>query len=85
MALDIALPFYGDVAFMKQTVQSILNQTDPNWRLVVVDDGYPDETLPGWFEGLGDERIEYQRNVQNLVQMAIFKSVSAFFLQSIAS
>ena len=66
MALDIALPFYGDVAFMKQTVQSILNQTDPNWRLVVVDDGYPDETLPSWFEGLGDERIEYQRNVQNL-------------------
>ena len=66
MALDIALPFYGDVAFMKQTVQSILNQTDPNWRLVVVDDGYPDETLPGWFEGLGDKRIEYQRNVENL-------------------
>jgi glycosyltransferase involved in cell wall biosynthesis len=66
MALDIALPFYGDVAFMKQTVQSILNQTDPNWRLVVVDDGYPDETIPSWFEGLGDERIEYQRNVKNL-------------------
>jgi glycosyltransferase involved in cell wall biosynthesis len=66
MALDIALPFYGDVAFMKQTVQSILNQTDPNWRLVVVDDGYPDETLPSWFEGLGDERVQYQRNVQNL-------------------
>ena len=66
MALDIALPFYGDVAFMKQTVQSILNQTDPNWRLVVVDDGYPDETLPGWFASLKDKRIEYQRNVQNL-------------------
>jgi glycosyltransferase involved in cell wall biosynthesis len=66
MALDIALPFYGDVAFMKQTVQSILNQSDPNWRLVVVDDGYPDETLPGWFASLQDQRIEYQRNVQNL-------------------
>jgi len=66
MALDIALPFYGDVAFMKQTVQSVLNQSDPNWRLVVVDDGYPDETLPGWFASLEDERIEYQRNVQNL-------------------
>jgi glycosyltransferase involved in cell wall biosynthesis len=66
MALDIALPFYGDVAFMKQTVQSILNQSDPNWRLVVVDDGYPDDTLPGWFASLQDQRIEYQRNVQNL-------------------
>ena len=66
MALDIALPFYGDVEFMKQTVHSILNQTDPNWRLVVVDDGYPDDSIPGWFESLGDSRIEYQRNVNNL-------------------
>lgn len=66
MALDIALPFYGDVAFMKQTVQSILDQSDPNWRLVVVDDGYPDDTIPNWFESLKDERIEYQRNVNNL-------------------
>jgi glycosyltransferase involved in cell wall biosynthesis len=66
MALDIALPFYGDVAFMKQTVQSILNQSEPNWRLFVVDDGYPDDTLPGWFASLEDQRIEYQRNVQNL-------------------
>jgi glycosyltransferase involved in cell wall biosynthesis len=66
MALDIALPFYGDVSFMKQTVKSILNQSDPNWRLVVVDDGYPDDTIPSWFESLRDERIEYQRNVKNL-------------------
>jgi glycosyltransferase involved in cell wall biosynthesis len=66
MALDIALPFYGDVEFMKQTVQSILDQSDPNWRLIVVDDGYPDESIPGWFASLGDERIEYQRNTNNL-------------------
>jgi glycosyltransferase involved in cell wall biosynthesis len=51
---------------MKQTVQSILKQSDPNWRLVVVDDGYPDDTLPGWFASLQDQRIEYQRNIQNL-------------------
>ena len=66
MTIDIALPFYGDVDFMKQTVQSILNQTDPNWRLVVVDDGYPDASIPGWFQSLGDGRIEYQRNASNL-------------------
>jgi glycosyltransferase involved in cell wall biosynthesis len=66
VALDIALPFYGDVAFMKQAVQSILNQSDPNWRLVVVDDGYPDDSIPGWFQSLGDTRVEYQRNAMNL-------------------
>jgi glycosyltransferase involved in cell wall biosynthesis len=66
MAIDIALPFYGDVAFMKQTVQSILNQSDPNWMLIVIDDGYPDESLPSWFAGLGDARVRYQRNHKNL-------------------
>ena len=66
MALDIALPFYGDVVFMKQTVQSILGQSDPNWKLIVVDDGYPDDSLPGWFASLGDDRVKYQRNPNNL-------------------
>ena len=66
MGLDIALPFYGDVDFMKQTVQSILNQSDPNWKLIVVDDGYPDESIPSWFADLGDNRVQYQRNINNL-------------------
>jgi len=63
---DIALPFYGDVAFLKEAVASVRAQTDPNWHLLVVDDGYPDETLPSWFAGLNDSRISYLRNVENL-------------------
>jgi glycosyltransferase involved in cell wall biosynthesis len=66
MTIDIALPFYGDVALMKQTVQSILNQSDPDWKLIVLDDGYPDESIPGWFQSLEDSRISYQRNSSNL-------------------
>jgi glycosyltransferase involved in cell wall biosynthesis len=66
MTIDIALPFYGDVDFMKQTVASVLNQTDPNWRLIVVDDGYPDESVPRWFADLNDSRVSYSRNDQNL-------------------
>jgi glycosyltransferase involved in cell wall biosynthesis len=66
MAIDIALPFYGDVDFMKQTVISVLKQSDHDWRLFVVDDGYPDETLPGWFASLNEPRISYLRNERNL-------------------
>jgi len=63
---DIALPFYGDVAFLKKAVASVIAQTDPNWHLLVVDDGYPDGTLPAWFAGLNDPRISYLRNEKNL-------------------
>jgi glycosyltransferase involved in cell wall biosynthesis len=66
MTIDIALPFYGDVDLMKQTVFSVINQTNPDWRLIVVDDSYPDESLPAWFSELNEPRINYFRNERNL-------------------
>ncbi|MER5350412.1 glycosyltransferase [Kitasatospora sp. NPDC002551] len=63
--LDIMLPYYGNVALMQAAVRSILAQSDPNWRLTVVDDG-KEPDVPGWFAELGDERVSYQRNEQNL-------------------
>ncbi|SHW98989.1 glycosyl transferase family protein [Mycobacteroides abscessus subsp. abscessus] len=66
MTVDILFPFYGDVALMKQAVRSIIGQTNTDWRLVVVDDGYPDDSIPGWFESLDDSRITYMRNEKNL-------------------
>ncbi|BAJ28982.1 MULTISPECIES: glycosyltransferase family 2 protein [Kitasatospora] len=62
---DFMLPYYGDVKQMQDAVRSVLAQTDPDFRLVVIDDGREPE-VPGWFEQLGDPRVEYQRNEQNL-------------------
>ncbi len=66
MTVDILFPYYGDVAMMKQAVLSVVGQTNPDWRMIVVDDGYPDDSIPGWFESLKDERITYMRNEKNL-------------------
>ena len=66
MKIDIALPFYGDVSYLKEAVASVLDQSDPNWQLIVVDDGYPDGTLAAWFNSLNDSRISYLRNEINL-------------------
>ena len=51
---------------LRIAVRSVQAQEDPDWRLTVVDDGYPDESVPRWFEELDDERICYQRNAANL-------------------
>jgi len=64
--VDIMLPYYGDVSLMKMAVQSVLWQTNPDWRLTVVDDGYPDESIAPWFASIGDDRVRYFRNEQNL-------------------
>ena len=46
-AIDVALPYYGDVDLMKQAVRRVLAQTDRRW--VVVNDGYPDPEPTRWF------------------------------------
>ncbi|MDY7542789.1 glycosyltransferase family 2 protein [Cryobacterium sp. 5B3] len=64
--LDLMMPFYGDPALFRLAVQSVLDQDDPRWRLVVIDDLYPD-TGPGeWVIGLDEPRITYIRNEVNL-------------------
>ena len=68
MTIDVMLPYYGDVAMMKAAVASILNQNDRDFRLTIVDDGYPDENLPAYFAALTaeDGRVRYLRNEVNL-------------------
>ena len=60
------LPFYGDPDLLRRAVRSIQEQTRTDWRLTVVDDGYPDDSIEPWFAGLGDDRIHYRRNAQRL-------------------
>ncbi len=66
MTVDILLPYYGDVGLLQLAVRSVLGQRNPDWQLTVVDDGYPDDSVPGWFASLGDERVRYERNATNL-------------------
>lgn len=68
MTIDVMLPYYGDVAMMKAAVDSVLAQNDTDFRLTIVDDGYPDDSLPGYFDQLvaNDARVRYFRNAENL-------------------
>lgn len=59
------VPYYGDPELMRQAVRSVQAQTDPDWRLTVVDDGR-EPGVPEWFAGLGDPRVRYLRNDRNL-------------------
>lgn len=64
--VDILLPFYGDFSYLREAVQSVIRQTDPGWRLVVVDDAYPDPQVSKWFQRLDHPTVEYHRNSTNL-------------------
>jgi glycosyltransferase involved in cell wall biosynthesis len=64
--LEVFIPFWGDPGYLREAVRSVQAQTDPDWRLVVVDDCYPDESVPEFFAALDDPRIGYVRNETNL-------------------
>lgn len=61
MALDIFVPYWGDPAFMRETVDSVLAQENPDWLLTVVDDAYPSLEIKEYVSGINDPRVRYIR------------------------
>jgi glycosyltransferase involved in cell wall biosynthesis len=64
--LDIMMPFYGRFDHFRSAVESVLAQTDPDWRLTILDDVYPDAAPGDWARQIGDPRVRYLRNEVNL-------------------
>lgn len=62
------LPYYGDVEHFKKAVDSVMAQSYRDFRLVVVDDGFPDPEPARYMGELTarDERVSYLKNEVNL-------------------
>jgi glycosyltransferase involved in cell wall biosynthesis len=71
------MPFYGRFDYFRGAVDSVLGQTEPDWRLVIVDDRYPDPAPGEWALALGDDRITYSRNKTNLGVAGSFRNAAA--------
>ncbi|MDO5645858.1 MAG: glycosyltransferase [Dermabacter sp.] len=65
MNIDLFIPYWGDVEYFQYTVNSVLAQDDPEWRLTIVDDAYPTTEAKEWVETLDDPRITFLRKEQN--------------------
>ncbi len=64
--VDLLVPYWGDPDLLDLTVASVRGQTDPRWRLTVVDDFYPDLTAQQAYADDADDRVRYTRNETNL-------------------
>lgn len=63
--VSIIMPSYNTAPYIKQTIQSVLDQTYTNWELIIVDDCSSDNTDEVLAE-IHDERIRYFKNEKNL-------------------
>lgn len=66
MDLDICVPFWGDPTTFMHTIESVRNQTDPHWRLTIIDDAYPGHAIAERVTAIADPRIRYHRNETNV-------------------
>ena len=60
------MPFYGREDHFRAAVESVLGQSDGDWRLTIIDDVYPDPAPGAWARSIDDPRVTYVRNTENL-------------------
>ena len=65
--ISIVLPVYNGAKYLRESIESVIAQTYPNWELLIVDDCSKDETPEIAQEyAKRDSRIRYYRNENNL-------------------
>ncbi len=64
--IDILLPYWGDFSLLKKTVESVIRQTENDWRLLIFDDAYPTNEAKKYFSTIKDKRISYYRHKKNI-------------------
>ncbi|MDO4168369.1 MAG: glycosyltransferase family 2 protein [Lachnospiraceae bacterium] len=65
--ISIVLPIYNGEKYMRESIDSVINQTYQNWELLILDDCSSDNTSNIAQEYVKrDKRISYYRNEKNL-------------------
>ncbi|MBP2475405.1 GT2 family glycosyltransferase [Crossiella equi] len=67
ISLDVIVPYYGDPEYLMRAVASVRALEDTDWKMTIVEDRYPDgPAVEQRVKELGDDRITYLRNEENL-------------------
>lgn len=64
--ITFAIPFYSGIAYLPRTLESVMAQTDDNWRAYVVDNASNEAGAEELVKKIGRGRIGYVRNERNL-------------------
>jgi teichuronic acid biosynthesis glycosyltransferase TuaG len=63
--ISIITPSYNSSSFIRETILSVINQSYPNWEMIIVDDCSTDNTLEIIKENFKDSRIKLFENEVN--------------------
>lgn len=66
ICFSVIMPTYNQCCFIRRAILSLMQQTYPQWELIIINDGCTDETEEFIAEYLTDSRITYIKNEENL-------------------
>jgi glycosyltransferase involved in cell wall biosynthesis len=66
VSVDIVIPYYRALGYLREAVESVRSQTFTNFRLLVIDDSPNDLQAQEYITALNDPRISFIRNEINL-------------------
>ncbi len=66
LRICIALPFFSNLEYLETALRSVVDQSDPHWTAIVVDDASPERGAEAVVAGIADSRVRYLRNERNL-------------------
>lgn len=64
-AITFAIPYYSGIDYLQRAIASVQAQARDDWECIVVDDAGP-ESAAAAVLALGDPRVRYERNPENL-------------------
>lgn len=72
--ITIVLPVYGRSLLLREALESVYHQEDPNWRLLIADDGSDAHTAELIQQQRGDSRVQVVTRKRNL---GLFSNLNA--------
>ena len=66
---------YNNADFIREAIQSVIDQTFKNWELIIVDDFSEDKSVQIISEFLDNNRIHFTRNKQNIGYIATLEKL----------
>ena len=83
-AVDIVMPVYNREKTVANAIESVLNQTHKNFRLIIIDDGSRDGTEEVCRKYLNDERVVYHKILHGGISRALNAGISLATAEYIA-
>jgi len=62
---SVIMPTFNQCSFIRRAIGSLMEQTYPNWELIIINDGCTDETEDFISDYIQNKRVKYIKNKEN--------------------